>query len=79
MWQRSWESVPECGGWIGLVAALSLAADGFGFVEIGTHSRNIVAQSFCEQLIAKFTETEIGVPAEFFGDGRDVLERRSFH
>src|SRR5271155_878554 len=30
-------------------------------------------------MIAEFCEAAVGVPAEFFGDGGGVLERRSFH
>ncbi len=67
------------GGWIGLVAAFGLAADGFGFVEIGARYGDVVAQAFGEKLIAEIAEAAIGVPAEFFGDGGGVLEGRSFH
>ena len=67
------------GGWIRLVAAFGLAADGFGFIEIGARSCNVVSQAFCEKLIAEFAEAAIGVPAEFFGDGCGVLEGRRFH
>ena len=57
----------------------ALAANGFGFVEMRARRGDLVAQAVREQLIAKFGESAIGLPAEFFGEGRGGSERRRIH